>query len=67
MATHEGKGAEVFEASAATQAEVAEYIRDLIQNLLILAARARMPRVVKHLEAASREAESHRDRQDLNS
>lgn len=66
MATTERK-VDSSDKTAATRGEIAEYLRDLINDLITLATSARMPRVAKHLEAAYVEAERQRDSQSLNS
>ena len=66
MATLESK-AEPTSDCAASRAEIADYLNDLIQDLMQLAESARMPRVARHLKAASLEAARERDSNSLNS
>ena len=58
---------EPSDTSIATRGEVAEYLNELIRDLITIATSARMPRVVKHLEAASLAAKTERESQSLNS
>jgi hypothetical protein len=66
MSTIESRG-EPSDTSIATHGEIAEYLHELIRDLITIATSARMPRVVQHLEAASMAAKSERDKQSLNS